>query len=138
MVDKRCKNKYVIMFFVTANGKNWSDYNDPTFEPVFFNANLTALFPEKAKRDKAIGLCNGGAATDDNPEARRECYFDFLVSIFSAYCIHINRAELINGICSQCWELPSSSNDKCIKLMYHLIEWVRQFPSTAKQSGLKW
>ena len=73
------------MFFVTANGKNWSDYNDPTFEPEFFNANLTVLFPDADKRATAIGLCNGGAATDDNPEARRECYFDFLVSALWIY-----------------------------------------------------
>ena len=59
---------------------NWSDYNDPTFKPVFFNPDLTIMFPDSSKRIEAINACNpGGNGVDDSPDDRRECYFDFLV-----------------------------------------------------------
>ena len=65
----------------TANGRSWADYNDQTFEPVFFNPNLTIMFPEPELRAEAISICNNGSTSDDFPEENRECYFDLLVSI---------------------------------------------------------
>ncbi|XP_067950366.1 uncharacterized protein [Watersipora subatra] len=59
---------------------SWSDYNNDSFVPVFFNPDLTVMFPDSAKRTQAINLCNGGSNTDDTPEDRRECYFDYLVT----------------------------------------------------------
>ena len=70
------------MFVFVATGSSWSDYNDPSFEPVFFNANLTVMFPDLATQSEAISACNPeGGGVDDSPEDRRECYFDFLVCI---------------------------------------------------------
>ena len=77
-----CVRVWLYFYFIfAAAGKSWTDYNDPTFEPVFFNPDLTVMFPDSSMRETAISTCNGGAATDDSPEDRRECYFDFLVII---------------------------------------------------------
>jgi len=65
--------------FTYANGYNWTTYNDVSFTPVFFNPNLTAMFGDATGVAEAETVCNGGAV-DTNPEARRECYFDFLVT----------------------------------------------------------
>ena len=65
----------------TADGRSWAVYNDQTFEPVFFNSNLTIMFPEPELKAEAIFICNNGSTSDDFPEENRECYFDFLVSI---------------------------------------------------------
>ena len=70
-----------VFYNSAAAGKSWTDYSDPTFEPVFFNPNLTIMFPDSSTRKTAISTCNGGALIDDSPEDRRECYFDFLVSL---------------------------------------------------------
>ena len=38
------------------------------------------MFTDSTERASAIALCNpNGGGDDSNPEARRECYFDFLV-----------------------------------------------------------
>jgi hypothetical protein len=59
---------------------NWANHTDPNYQPVTFNADLTVMFPDASKRNLAISTCNGGASTDTNPVARRECYFDFKVT----------------------------------------------------------
>lgn len=60
-------------------GELWANYNDAAFTPTFFDADLTVMFPDADKRTLAIALCNNDAATDDTPEDRRECYFDYKV-----------------------------------------------------------
>ena len=64
-----------------ADGESWEDYNFANFTPVFFNPDLTIMFPDADLRAAAISTCNKGAARDDSPVDNRECYFDFMVSI---------------------------------------------------------
>jgi hypothetical protein len=64
----------------SPNNTDWSSHVDTAYTPVFFNANLTIMFPDPAKRSTAIKTCNSGAASDSDPEKRRECYFDFKVT----------------------------------------------------------
>lgn len=64
----------------SAANANWTSHIDKSYTPVFFNANLTVMFPNAAKRSTAISLCNSGKSTDSDPEKRKECYFDFKVT----------------------------------------------------------
>lgn len=61
-------------------GTSWATYNEPDFVPIFFNADLTVMFPDEDERAAAIALCNDGQATDNDPSERRECYFDYKVA----------------------------------------------------------
>jgi hypothetical protein len=64
----------------SPNNTNWASHVDTAYTPVFFNANLTIMFPDPSKRSTAISACNKGAASDPDPVQRRECYFDFKVT----------------------------------------------------------
>lgn len=64
----------------TGSNSNWNSHLDPSYDPVFFNPNLTIMFEDETKRSKAISACNNGASEDTDPAARRECYFDFKVT----------------------------------------------------------
>lgn len=66
----------------SADGSDWTTYNDPDFIPVFFNEDLAAMFPDETKRQEAVSLCNNGATSDESPADRKECYFDFKVHVY--------------------------------------------------------
>ena len=70
-----------VFIYIVATGSDWSSFNNDTFVPVFFNADLTVMFPNEQERTAATKLCNSNQPTDDTPEVRRECYFDFKVSL---------------------------------------------------------
>lgn len=65
--------------FLYDNGDTYSSINDLTFVPVFFNPNLTIMFPDDADKTQAQDICYEVGQEDPEPEARRECYFDFAV-----------------------------------------------------------
>lgn len=65
--------------FLYDNGDGWASINDLTFVPVFFNPNLTVMFPDDADRTQAQDICYKVGETDPDPTANRECYFDFAV-----------------------------------------------------------
>lgn len=65
--------------FLYDNGDNYTTINDLTFTPVFFNPNLTVMFPVEADRTQAQDICYNVGETDPDPSANRECYFDFAV-----------------------------------------------------------
>ena len=44
--------------FTYASGETWENYTDVNFVPIFFNANLTIMFPDAAKRLEAVKLCH--------------------------------------------------------------------------------
>jgi len=67
--------------FCLDSETNWASYNFPDFRPTFFNANLTVMFPDADKRRAAIALCNNRNTEDENPELRKECYFDYKVCL---------------------------------------------------------
>ena len=64
----------------SPNNTDWNSHIDTAYTPVFFNANLTVMFPDSSKRSTAISLCNSGKSTDTDPVKRKECYFDFKVT----------------------------------------------------------
>ena len=43
--------------FAYESGKLHGDYFDQTYIPIFFNANLTVMFPEESTRLRAIHTC---------------------------------------------------------------------------------
>jgi len=65
--------------FLYDNSDTWDSINDLTFTPVFFNPNLTAMFPVEADRTQAQNICYQNGQTDPDPSANRACYFDFAV-----------------------------------------------------------
>lgn len=62
--------------FTYDNGTSWSSYVDTNFMPIFFNANLTIMFPDDADRKVAQDVCYKVNETDPDPTQRRLCYFD--------------------------------------------------------------
>lgn len=64
----------------TYSSGSWSDYTNDAFVPIFFNPDLSIMFPDPAKRQQAQDLCYQRGGTDPKPEARRECYFDYKVT----------------------------------------------------------
>ncbi|XP_056001709.1 uncharacterized protein LOC125655815 [Ostrea edulis] len=74
------ENATLFTYDGSPNNTNWASHVDTAYTPVFFNANLTIMFPDPAKKTQAINTCNKGASTDSDPEKRRECYFDFKVT----------------------------------------------------------
>lgn len=74
------KNNSLFTYGGSASNANWTSHIDTSYTPVFFNANLTVMFPDPSKRSTAISTCNSGKSTDSDPEKRKECYFDFKVT----------------------------------------------------------
>ena len=76
------------LFDYTGVSGTYISYNDVAFEPMFFNPNLTVMFPDDANRLQAVQLCYNATATsadsDTDPTARRECYYDFAATADSA------------------------------------------------------
>lgn len=56
---------------------NRSFYFDKSFTPIFFNANLSIMFPDSEDRREAQNICYQNNETDPNPTQRRQCYFDY-------------------------------------------------------------
>ncbi|XP_062578222.1 mucin-like protein [Saccostrea cucullata] len=77
---KTWQNTESSTLFTYSGSDTWNTHIDNSYTPVFFNPDLTVMFSDGNKRSTAISTCNGGASTDDNPELRRECYFDFKVT----------------------------------------------------------
>uniref|UniRef100_K1QGK1 Fibrillin-2 n=1 Tax=Magallana gigas TaxID=29159 RepID=K1QGK1_MAGGI len=79
-VRQNTKNNSLFTYGGSASNADWTSHVDTSYTPVFFNANLTVMFPDPSKRSTAISLCNSGKSTDSDPEKRKECYFDFKVT----------------------------------------------------------
>lgn len=62
--------------FTYDNGTSWSSYVDTNFMPIFFNANLTIMFPNADDRKTAQDVCYKVNETDPDPTQRRLCYYD--------------------------------------------------------------
>ena len=73
------------LFAPYANGTAWADYRNVTFDPVKYSANLSVLFPDETTRQNAIATCFSESRTDPDPGARRECYYDFRVTLDPAF-----------------------------------------------------
>ncbi|XP_052780549.1 mucin-like protein [Mya arenaria] len=65
--------------FLYKAGESYSSINDLTFTPVFFNPDLTVMFPNTTERQTAQDICYQAGGTDPNPAENSECYFDFAV-----------------------------------------------------------
>lgn len=66
--------------FTYTDGDTYSSLNDETgYTPIFFNADLTIMFPDPLVRDQAQSACYQTGQTDPNPSLRRECYYDYAV-----------------------------------------------------------
>lgn len=63
--------------FTYEVGYSWHSFVNTSIRPVFFNANLSVMFPNDTERSLAISTCYGQGADDPSPVDRRECYFDF-------------------------------------------------------------
>ena len=72
------------LFSYTAD-RPWSSYRNTSFEPIKYSKNLTELFPNETLRQQAISACFSGSTTDPNPEERRECYYDFRVTLDTSF-----------------------------------------------------
>lgn len=70
--------------------------NDLTFTPIFFNPDLTVMFPDSTKRTTAQNLCYIDGGTDPDPSVRRECYFDF--AVFEDPNLAISTVQDINSV----------------------------------------
>ena len=46
---------------------------------MFFNPDLSVMFPDSANRIHAQDICYQTGQTDPNPSLNRECYFDLAV-----------------------------------------------------------
>ena len=72
------------LFSYTAE-RPWSSYRNTSFEPIKYSKNLTELFPDETLRQQAISACFSGSTVDPNPEERRECYYDFRVTLDTSF-----------------------------------------------------
>ena len=66
--------------FTYSNNETWENYNDPTFDPVYWVSELDLFFPDNVTRLQAVQLCYNASATDavdPDTEARRPCYYDY-------------------------------------------------------------
>lgn len=66
-------------FFTYIDDETWETFNDLDFIPVFFNQDLSVMFPDDSVRTQAIFICNDEGQVDLNPTERKECYYDFAV-----------------------------------------------------------
>ena len=66
--------------FTYSGGDTYTTMNnDAGYTPLFFNSDLTVMFPNSTIRNLAIALCYSSGSTDPNPSLRRECYYDYAV-----------------------------------------------------------
>ncbi|KAK3103588.1 hypothetical protein FSP39_020372 [Pinctada imbricata] len=74
------QNNETNTLFSYPGGGNWSNFIDAAFSPIFFDSDLTVMFPNATERTLAQDTCYQTGQTDPDPTQRRQCYFDFKVT----------------------------------------------------------
>lgn len=99
--------------FTYDNGTSWSSYVDTNFMPIFFNANLTIMFPDEAERKTAQDVCYKVNETDPDPTQRRLCYFDLKAT---------GQTSLAQGTSNAQAEVENTQNALGNNFFYHTLQ----------------